>query len=193
MKLIRLKHRKILNKEGSIMGKLPKILKPQSLFDLVEWQSAKLKYDQKAHMESVRRLQVNQGEIWDCDFGKNVGHEKNDTRPVLVISSNQVNRGAKVLVVPITDASRNMGKGILPRFQYWYLIHTTSHNPEKWWSPQRVVPKDAIQYSFLTKDSVIQLDEIRSVSKARLSNKRSSHIDSKDLVKIKSIIADNVF
>ena len=171
----------------------PQIINSESIYGLGDWIGKKMRYDQSAHSLTTRRLQVNQGEIWDCDFGHNVGHEKNKKRPVIIVSANHINRGAKVLVAPVTDASRNMGQNNLPRFPHWYLVYTDSTDPKNWWSLQRSVPKNANTYSILRKDSVIQLDELRSVSKARLSNKRSISIKSDDLDKIKNILAKRVF
>lgn len=175
------------------MNNYPWIKNPNSLYDIGDWLSKKMKYDQKAHNVHIQRLQVNQGEIWDCDFGQNVGHEKNKNRPVLVISNNNVNRGSKVLVVPITDAKTKMGKYSKPRYPYWYLIHTPSTDREQWWGYQRRIPQGAVTYSFLRKDSVIQLDDIRSVSKARLSNKRSETINGTDLSTMQDILSQRVF
>ena len=44
-------------------------------------------------------LEVSQGDVWDIDFGED------DYRPGIVVSRNQLNRGALLLVVPCT-ASR---------------------------------------------------------------------------------------
>lgn len=175
------------------MSGYPRIMNSDSIYGLGDWLGKKMRYDQLAHVTRIQRLQVNQGEIWDCDFGQNIGHEKNKKRPVIIVSANNINRGAKVLVAPITDASRNMGQNNLPRFPHWYLVYTDSTDRRNWWSSQRVVPQNANTYSFLRKDSVIQLDELRSVSKARLSNKRSTSIESDDLDKIKNILAQRVF
>lgn len=41
---------------------------------------------------------------WFCDLGYNIGTEKNNMRPVLVMSNNKINNSEKVVVVCITDA-----------------------------------------------------------------------------------------
>lgn len=117
-------------------------------------------------------MQVNKGEIWNCDLGFNVGAEKNKNRRVIVLSNNRVNRTGKVLVAPITDAMDKINVSNLPQQNSWYLLYSDTKDPEKMFKPNRDLPKNAIAYSWLIKDSIIQCEEMRSVSKARLSDKK---------------------
>jgi len=131
-----------------------------------------LNYHKKAGNRRVKQMQVNQGEIWQCNLGFNIGEEKNKKRPVIILSTNSVNRTGKVLVAPITDAEGKINEHNLPQFNTWYLLYSSTTNPRNMFKPNRTIPRRAIKYSILSKDSVIQCEEVRSVSKARLISKK---------------------
>jgi mRNA interferase MazF len=157
-------------------------------FNIGCWLSKKMEYHKKASLRTVRKKQVLQGEIWECDLGFNVGEEKNKKRFVIVISNNKVNRTGKVVVAPITDAVGKINSVGLPQHNTWYLLYTASTNPSNWYDSTRTVPRSAVQYSWLTKDSVIQCEELRSVSKARLLNSKVGDLDPNDFSRLKTKI-----
>lgn len=156
-------------------------------FDRGKWLAKQMEYHKSSSYNSIFRKQINRGEIWDCDFGYNIGQEKNKKRPVIVVSNNGLNRTGKVIVAPITDAKGKMNKFGLPQHNTAYLLFSDTTNIENWYDPSRTVPQSANQYSFLWKDSIIQCGEMQSVSKARLINKRGN-LKSDDLALLKTKI-----
>jgi mRNA-degrading endonuclease toxin of MazEF toxin-antitoxin module len=140
----------------------------QEYYNLAGWITDKLNYHRISKFKSSRRRQVLCGQIWYCDLGYNVGTEKNKLRPVLVISNNKVNNSEKVVVICITDAKGKLNVHNLPVQDSWFLLHADT-------------------YRFLEKDSVLQCEEIRAVSKARLDSKRGciGKLTSEDLALVK--------
>lgn len=149
------------------------------------WLAKKMTYHQNASHRKVLRKQLNQGEIWECDFGFNIGQEKNKKRRVIILSNNKVNRTGKVLVAPITNAFNKTNQEDLPQHNTWMLIYTDSQNQNNWFRTNREVPKSGYKYSWLTKDSVIQCEEMRSVSKARIVGNKLGEIEEDDLTILK--------
>lgn len=155
------------------------------------WLSKQIKLHKESQKRHVQRMNVLKGEIYYCDFGYNIGEEKLKKRPALVISSNKINsNGSKILVAAITDAD---GKVILkthkPAKNTWYLLYSSTTDPNNMYSPGR--PMKGISYSCFSKDSMLQLEEMRYVSKARLDAKIGV-IDPADLKAI-GIKLNNVF
>lgn len=156
-------------------------------FDIGCWTSQKLKYHKISNNRRVKNLQINHGEIWYCDLGFNIGAEKNKMRPVLVISNNNIGRTGKVVVICLTDTSGKLNAKNLPAQDSWYLLYSDTTNPDNMCSPNRIIPKNNTPYDFLEKDSMVQCEEIRTVSKARFntSKGRIGAITSSDLEFIK--------
>lgn len=151
-----------------------------------------MQYHKLSADNRVKRKNIVQGEIWRCDLGFNIGEEKNKERPVVVISTNKVNRTGKVVVAPITDATGKIDVSTgVPQHNTWYLLFSDTTDTNRMYIPGRILPKSAITYSFLTKDSVVQAEELRSLSKARLLTKQGQ-LDSSDLSRLKKKIS-NVF
>lgn len=159
------------------------------LIDIGKWLGKKMEYHQRSSFRKVKGMQVNQGEVWECDFGYNIGEEKNKKRPAVVLSNNKVNRTGKVIVAPITDAKGKMNAYNLPQQNTWYLLHCDSTDTRNWYDPLRVIPRNAIQYNLIRKDSVIQCEELRSVSKVRLVSKKGN-IDTDDFLRLKTKISN---
>lgn len=159
------------------------------------WIVDKLKYEKLAQHAKTNKVQVNQLEIWECDLGFNIGQEKDKKRPVVVLSKNTLNQGGKVLVAPITGAMGKMSytNPFHPRFLNWFLLHTSSPNPLHWYDPKRQIPKSATIYNCLTKDSMIHLEAMRSVSKARLTKKLPEVLSQNDWIKVQKILQTRVF
>lgn len=138
------------------------------------WLSKKFSYNKKSSYNKIKRAQVNSGEVWYCDLGYNIGTEKNKYRPVLVVSNNKINVSEKVVVVCITDTGNKLNKNDLPAQDSWYLLYSTTSDDTKKLKPNRIIPKSNIPYDFLDKDCIVQCEEIRAVSKARLDLQKGS-------------------
>jgi Growth inhibitor len=139
----------------------------EEYYNLGTWNSNKFMYNKISKSPTSKRLQILQGSVWHCDLGFNVGTEKNKLRPVLIISNNLVNRTEKVVVLSITDAKGKVNQNILPAQDSWYLLYADTTDVNKMVVPNRVIRGGAIPYTFLDKDSIVQCEEIRAVSKAR--------------------------
>ncbi len=144
----------------------------QEYYNIASWLRDKLNYNRISKYNSNKRRQVLNGEIWYCDLGYNVGTEKNKMRPVLVVSNNKVNTSEKVVVVAITDAKGKINSNNLPIQDSWLLLYSDTTDDSKMIQPGRTVPSHMHAYSFLDKDSMLQCEEIRAVSKSRLDATR---------------------
>lgn len=85
------------------------------------------------------------GELWWVDLGTPMGHEQGGKRPALILSVNPFNRGTAdlVVVLPLTTRAR----------------HIRSHIPVT--SPE----------GGLSEPSFIKCEDIRSISRARLTER----------------------
>jgi mRNA interferase MazF len=89
------------------------------------------------------------GSVVTVFFGENVGYEKTGARPAVVLSNDTINRfSGNVLVAPLTDVANKSGKKLLST-QY---VLTQKKNP------------------FLKMDSILQCEDMRVVSKARIGD-----------------------
>ncbi|WP_304459514.1 type II toxin-antitoxin system PemK/MazF family toxin [Alicyclobacillus sendaiensis] len=89
------------------------------------------------------------GSVVNVFFGENVGFEKTGTRPAVVISNDTINKtSGNIIVAPLTDVANKAGKKMLST-QY---ILRKSNNP------------------FLKMDSIVQCEDMRVVSKARVGD-----------------------
>lgn len=159
----------------------------QEYFNMGKWLGDKLHYHKISYYNSIKRKQVLQGEVWKCDLGCNIGEEKNKKRPVLVISNNFISRTGKVIVACITDADGKIKAGShVPIYDSWCLLYANTTDNAKMFRIGRTVPRNNIPYSFLDKDSVVQCEELKAVSKARLSINKLGDIAPTDLIKIKN-------
>lgn len=96
---------------------------------------------------------IPRGRIVNVNYGENIGFEKNLIRPSVIVSVDSSNQtSGNVLVVPMTK-KQNKNKGGRP----FRLLRS-----------QYILLKD--KYTGLTFDSIVQCEDIRSVSKARLGD-----------------------
>ena len=151
------------------------------------WISTKFQLHMNSLTNSVKKRTINVGEIWNCDLGFNIGDEKNKKRPVLVISNNRINQSGKVIVLFMTDA---LGKvdtvKNFPKQNSWYLLFSTTTDNDMMFKAGRRIPKNKIAYDCLHKDTIVQCEEIRSVSKSRFDSMIMGTIDPNDLKIIKA-------
>lgn len=107
----------------------------------------------------ILEMTVSKGEVFNCVVGENLGHEQCDTRPVVVVSSTFINcRTSTVLIAPLSTnvvkkrIIKNGRERYVPKFSTQVLLK----------------PK---QYNFLSDESVVKLDQLKTVSKDRLLTK----------------------
>lgn len=104
----------------------------------------------------ILAMEVSKGEVFNCVIGENLGHEQCDTRPVVVISSSFINcRTSTVLVAPL---STNVVKKT--------IIKNGRERKVLKFSTQVLLRPN--EYNFLSAESVVKLDQIKTVSKDRL-------------------------
>jgi mRNA interferase MazF len=99
------------------------------------------------------------GEVWLCDLNPTCGHEQaGHQRTCLVVSANGFNQGTSGLVIicPVTKVNRNI----------------PFHVPV------------STQESKLNFDSVIECDQVRSISVERLKNKVGVQLPGHIMVKV---------
>lgn len=144
----------------------------KEFYNISSWLKDKLHYHNLSKIQKIKRANVTHGEVWYCDFGYNIGAEKNKCRPVIVISNNRINKSEKVVVLCITDAKGKTNINNLPAQDSWFLMYSATTDDDKKIYKGRKIPLSMSVYSFLDKDSVIQCEEIHSISKARLDMKR---------------------
>lgn len=122
--------------------------------------------DYFTHRNGMSWWEKKKGEIFWCDLGENVGQEINKKRPVVVLSSSKRNnRLSHIVVVPITSTVKyktagNLSSGL--KYPFHFLLK-----------------KDL--YPFLKNDSVIKLEQLRTVSKNRLEGYPIGQISTEDL------------
>lgn len=157
-------------------------------YNIGSWLKDKLDYHRKSKFSSNKNLNVNHGEIWYCDLGYNIGTEKNKMRPVLVISNNKINNSEKVVVICITDAKGKVNNRNLPAQDSWYLLYSNTADDDMKIRQNRIIPMGNIAYTFLDKDSMVQCEEIKAVSKARLNKAKGciGTLNTKDFLNIKN-------
>ena len=76
-----------------------------------------------------------------------------------------------MVVVCITDAKGKVNARCLP-IRFMVLLYSDTEDEEKQVIPGRTIPASMHTYEFLDKDSMIQCEEIRAVSKSRLDANR---------------------
>lgn len=106
------------------------------------------------------------GDIFWCDLGENIGQEINKKRPVVVISSSKRNkRLSHVTVAPISSTIKykkigNVTSGL--KYPFHFLMKSNVYN-------------------FLGNDSVIKLEQLRTISKNRLDGYPIGKLSEQDL------------
>ena len=114
---------------------------------LAERESKRQYYLQKDNTNPRNKPRVVKfGKVYGCNLGKNIGSEQNGkSRPVVILQKDTPN-SPTVIVAPLTDAHDANGN-----LKTIYPTHVLVKDPK------------------LTKESIIKLEHIRSVSKNRLT------------------------
>lgn len=96
------------------------------------------------------RKRLNQYSIVYAELGEGVLHEKSGARPCLILSNNMINnRSTNVVVAPLTKYENKYGKGISPGDAQVFISNK--------------------HYGEMRFSSIIQMEDIRSISKNRIT------------------------
>lgn len=134
------------------------------------WVSRKIELIELKHQNKIDSINqtILRGGIFNIELGTgNVGAEKNKKRPCLVISSNILNNGETVSVIPLSTKFKfNIVQGIQhPQYRNHYILRKTS-------------------YPFLMANSCVKCEDIRCVDKVRIVD-HLGNVSVTDLLEIK--------
>jgi mRNA interferase MazF len=117
--------------------------------EMVKWFVISIQLSEK--FEFAELPFIPRGSVAFAQLGENIGHEKCDLRPVLVISNDQINRtSSNIVIAVLTDASNK--KDSTGRTKLLFSQYELFKN----------------DFPFLTFDSIIQFEDIKSISKVRI-------------------------
>ncbi|WP_225743668.1 type II toxin-antitoxin system PemK/MazF family toxin [Marinilactibacillus sp. Marseille-P9653] len=94
--------------------------------------------------DNAKNRYFRQGQVVMCELGENLGYEISNSRPVLIVSDSKFNSAGQVIVIPLTKNIRD---------------HVRTHYTLK---------KE--KYNFLTFDSCVKTEQVKSISTVRLKN-----------------------
>lgn len=115
--------------------------------ELMQWTFRKTRINETMHTNKKRSHFFPRGSIVSVYLGENIGFEKGGTRPAVIVSNDMNNRASgNVVIIPLTDES-NKPKRLLPS---QYRLFKSNYK--------------------LSLNSIVQCEDIRVVSKARLGN-----------------------
>ncbi len=106
------------------------------------------------HVKNSVKPSIVRGGIYNVELGNgNIGGEKNKLRPCLVISKCSMNHGDTVVIIPLSSKFKvKASNGIIkPYYSHHYILKKEN-------------------YSFLTQDSCLKVEDIRSIEKVRIRN-----------------------
>lgn len=107
------------------------------------------------------QVRVRRGEVWYADFGLGKGSEQSGARPVLIIQNDVGNEfSPTVIVAALTDRNK--------RFMPTHLPITKKHG--------------------LDKDSVILMEQIRTIDKSRLTSRCAAVLPDHIMQKVDQLI-----
>ena len=136
------------------------------------WACHKLKLQEKHERNSQTKVFYPRGAVYACYMGANIGYEKSrlEARPCLIVSSDRINKtSGNVIVVPLSkDIKYEKGSKTQLAYSWHYVLKKSKY--------------EALHY-----DSVIQCEDIRCVSKARMG-KFITKISPDDMAEIKKRI-----
>lgn len=119
---------------------------------LRSWESRKELLADSCYKNNVKSRYAFKGSIYMTWLGENIGNEINKKRPAIVISNNKYNiRSQNVIVLPLTKKMLFRSKNsTIPKYSYHYFLYMN-------------------KYDFLNFDSCVECEQIRTVSKSRIS------------------------
>ncbi len=136
----------------------------------IQWLNKKLKLNNYSIQNKAQLLnwKINRGQIYTCFLGENIGFEKSkmSARPCVIVSTQRINHeSGNVIVIPLSKNIKYVRGTNKLKYPYHFVLKKSNY------------PK--LQF-----DSVIQCEDIRCVSKARLS-KYICNVKSDDLKAIR--------
>lgn len=135
--------------------------KTDKLDKLTKWKEEKENlatsfFDREPNIINITALK---GDIFNCYIGENIGHEQSNNRPVMIISSDSYNsRTSTVIIAPLSTKIRT--KRVIKNGRPRIFL--------KFNSQYRLNKRD---FDFLNADSVVKLDQLKTVCKSRLLEK----------------------
>lgn len=138
--------------------------------DYIKWLNKKLKLQNyfNINKNKLANWKIHRGQIYTCFLGENIGFEKSrmEARPCLIVSTRQINyESGNVIVVPLSKNIKYQTGTRKLKYPYHFVLQKS-------------------KYPKLAFDSVVQCEDIRCVSKARLST-FVCNTDPKDMLQIK--------
>ncbi|WP_195913932.1 type II toxin-antitoxin system PemK/MazF family toxin [Planomicrobium sp. YIM 101495] len=126
---------------------------------------------------NIKSKQINIGDIYTCEIGENIGEEQCNSRPVLVVSKTFYNNhSSNVTVVPLSKTI--LTKVVIKNGKRRTSLKVRTHFKLK-----------KTDFPFLDADSAVKCEQIRSISKSRLSVKKGT-IDTDTLKKVQTRLKD---
>lgn len=137
------------------------------------WLSRKIELIELKNQNKVDSVNqsVLRGGIFNVELGiGNIGGEKNKKRPCLVVSSNNLNKGDTVVVIPLSTKYKSYFKENVeyPQYKNHYLLKQS-------------------KYAFLRDNSCVKCEDMRSVDKVRVAE-HLGNINVNDMMEIKKRI-----
>lgn len=117
----------------------------------------------------LKNRYLNQGDIYLCELGENIGHEESKERPVLILSDSRYNTNGLVTVAPLTSTiklNEKIKDRKSPKIKTHYVLRKE-------------------KYPFLKNDSTILVENVRTISVIRL-NSLKGQVGSEDISAIKN-------
>ncbi|WP_158232125.1 type II toxin-antitoxin system PemK/MazF family toxin [Sporosarcina sp. P20a] len=140
------------------------IKKTEKSIRISDWKASKEKLAHHCidNEQAIINMSVNIGDIFECFIGENVGEEQCNERPVLVVSKSLYNKSSgRVTVVPLSKNIRT--KVVQKQGQSKTVLKVQTH-----------LKLNKSQFPFLDSDSVAICEQVRTISKARLSKRLGS-------------------
>ncbi|MDQ7009259.1 MAG: type II toxin-antitoxin system PemK/MazF family toxin [Candidatus Gracilibacteria bacterium] len=139
-------YRNKLNKIGNLIDKIKTDINLSIISDFLEWfyETLNLNFNQKEP-----NLNLNKGEIFFIDLGKNIGSELNKIRPCIIYSGRKYNKSNTVIIIPLKSYKGKINNN------FNIFIKSTKYNN-------------------LTVDSMVDLSGIKQVSKKRIRLKKGN-------------------
>lgn len=136
----------------------------------IRWLNKKLKLNNYfiANESKLNNWKIHRGQIYTCFLGENIGYEKSriEARPCLIVSTKQINHeSGNIIVVPLSKNIKYQSGTRLLKYPYHYVLKKS-------------------KYPKLAHDSAVQCEDIRCISKARIST-FVCNTDPKDMSQIK--------
>lgn len=122
-----------------------------------------------SNQEKQKERYINQGEIYLCELGENIGHEQTKQRPVIILSDTRYNSNGLVTIAPLTSTVK-LNQVVVdkksPMIKTHYVLRKS-------------------KYVFLKNDSTVLSENVRTVSTIRLSAYKGK-VDDGDIAGIKN-------